>query len=100
MGWFSLLYFSKTTAAARLHALPGGSMQTAQDNSINPQHVKPGSAQADNGAADIAARGDYRIIRRNGSVVAFEPNKISVAMTKAFLAIAGGQGAVSARIRE
>ncbi|MFK7965374.1 MAG: ribonucleoside-diphosphate reductase subunit alpha [Burkholderiaceae bacterium] len=42
---------------------------------------------------------DYRIIRRNGSVVAFEPQKISIAMTKAFLAVNGGQGAASARIR-
>ena len=42
----------------------------------------------------------YRIIRRNGAVVPFEPSKITVAMTKAFLAISGGQGAASARIRE
>jgi ribonucleoside-diphosphate reductase alpha chain len=42
----------------------------------------------------------YKIIRRNGAVVAFEPTKISVAMTKAFLAVSGGQGAGSARIRE
>ena len=27
----------------------------------------------------------YKIIRRNGSVVAFMPNKISIAMTKAFI---------------
>ncbi len=43
---------------------------------------------------------EYRIIRRNGAVVGFNPGKISVAMTKAFLAIEGGQGAASARIRE
>jgi ribonucleoside-diphosphate reductase alpha chain len=43
---------------------------------------------------------DYKIIRRNGSVVAFEPSKIAIALTKAFLAISGGQGAASARIRE
>ena len=42
----------------------------------------------------------YRIIRRNGAVVGFEPGKISVAMTKAFLAVEGGQGAASARVRE
>jgi ribonucleoside-diphosphate reductase alpha chain len=42
----------------------------------------------------------YKIIRRNGAVVSFEPAKISVAMTKAFLAVSGGQGAASARIRE
>ena len=43
---------------------------------------------------------DYKIIRRNGSVVGFEPAKISVAMTKAFLAVNGGTGAASARVRE
>jgi ribonucleoside-diphosphate reductase alpha chain len=42
----------------------------------------------------------YKIIRRNGAVVAFEPIKISVAMTKAFIAVDGGQGAASVRVRE
>jgi ribonucleoside-diphosphate reductase alpha chain len=44
--------------------------------------------------------GDYKVIRRNGAVVAFEPSKIAVAMTKAFIAVHGGQGAASAAIRE
>ncbi|MCQ9615429.1 ribonucleoside-diphosphate reductase subunit alpha [Paenalcaligenes niemegkensis] len=43
---------------------------------------------------------DFNVIRRNGAVVNFEPSKIAVAMTKAFLAVSGGQGAGSARIRE
>jgi len=43
---------------------------------------------------------DYKVIRRNGSVVGFEPAKVSIAMTKAFLAVNGGQGANSARVRE
>ena len=34
----------------------------------------------------------YKVIRRNGAVVGFEPTKISVAMTKAFLAVNGGTG--------
>jgi len=38
----------------------------------------------------------FKVVRRNGSVVAFEPAKISIAMTKAFLAINGGQGAAAA----
>ncbi|MGH8725340.1 MAG: ribonucleoside-diphosphate reductase subunit alpha [Burkholderiales bacterium] len=53
--------------------------------------------------ANPAARGvfaDYKVIRRNGAVVGFEPGKISVAMTKAFLAVNGAQGAASARIRD
>jgi ribonucleoside-diphosphate reductase alpha chain len=43
---------------------------------------------------------EYKIIRRNGAVVGFEPYKISVAVTKAFLAVNGGTGAASARVRE
>src|SRR5215510_2041732 len=42
----------------------------------------------------------YKVIRRNGAVVGFEPSKISIAMTKAFLAVNGGQGAASARVRD
>jgi len=42
----------------------------------------------------------YKVVRRNGSVVAFEPTKISIAMTKAFIAVNGGQGAASARVRQ
>ena len=49
---------------------------------------------------DAQGGAQFHVIRRNGSVVGFEPGKISVAMTKAFLAINGGQGAASARVRE
>ena len=43
---------------------------------------------------------DYKLIRRNGSVVGFEPGKIAVAMTKAFLAVHGSQAAASSAVRE
>jgi ribonucleoside-diphosphate reductase alpha chain len=42
----------------------------------------------------------HQIIRRNGAVVGFEPNKIAVALMKAFLAVHGTQGAASASVRE
>ena len=42
----------------------------------------------------------YNIIRRNGAVVPFEPNKIAVAIMKASLAVHGTQGAASASVRE
>jgi len=53
-------------------------------------------------AADSAANplAHYQIIRRNGAVVPFEPNKIAIAMMKAFLAVHGTQGAASASVRE
>jgi ribonucleoside-diphosphate reductase alpha chain len=43
---------------------------------------------------------EYKIIRRNGSVALFEPTKITVAVTKAFIAVNGNQEAASARMRE
>ena len=46
------------------------------------------------------APGEYRVIRRNGKITGFDVSKISVAMTKAFLAVEGGQAAASRRIRE
>src|ERR1700694_3851254 len=42
----------------------------------------------------------YKVIRRNGAVVGFEPSKIAIAVTKAFLAVNGGQSAASSRVRE
>ena len=41
----------------------------------------------------------YRVIRRNGAVVSFEPSEISVAVTKGFLAVDGVQGAASAELQ-
>jgi ribonucleoside-diphosphate reductase alpha chain len=51
-------------------------------------------------AASSHALANYQIIRRNGAVVPFEPNKIAVALMKAFLAVHGTQGAASASVRE
>jgi len=62
-----------------------------------PLHTDSNSSVARN---DNVALDQYKVIRRNGSVVSFEPSKISIAMTKAFIAISGGQGAASARVRE
>ncbi|MFY9315358.1 MAG: ribonucleoside-diphosphate reductase subunit alpha [Burkholderiales bacterium] len=67
---------------------------TAATNSIAADLTEPGSA------ARRSPYADYKIIRRNGAVVGFEPAKISVAMTKAYLAVGGSQGAASARVRE
>ncbi|KQM68438.1 ribonucleoside-diphosphate reductase subunit alpha [Xylophilus sp. Leaf220] len=47
-----------------------------------------------------AVLGNYQIIRRNGAVVPFTPQKIAVALMKAFLAVKGTQGAASASVRE
>nr|WP_148717516.1 ribonucleoside-diphosphate reductase subunit alpha [Chitinolyticbacter meiyuanensis] len=54
-----------------------------------------------NDTPDLTDRyANYKTIRRNGSVVAFEPSKISVAVTKAFIAVQGSHAASSAAVRE
>ncbi len=73
-------------------------MQIAQDSATAPSSL--GISISESGAQARGAYADYKVIRRNGAVVGFEPGKISVAMTKAFLAVNGAQGAASARIRE
>ncbi len=52
------------------------------------------------GAIVATAPGKLRVIKRNGTVVPFEASKISVAITKAFLAVEGGTAAASSRIHE
>ncbi len=44
--------------------------------------------------------GEYRVIRRNNKVTSFDPGKINIAMTKAFLEVEGGTAAASTRIHE
>ena len=46
------------------------------------------------------APGQLKVIKRNGSVVAYTDDKITVAITKAFLAVEGGTAAASSHIRE
>ncbi len=51
-------------------------------------------------ASNEYALAAMQVIRRNGAVVPFHADKISVALTKAFLAVEGSQSAVSSRVRE
>ncbi|GAB3192664.1 ribonucleoside-diphosphate reductase subunit alpha [Hydrogenophaga aquatica] len=73
-----------------------------QSTTTAPQSAAPvfgGTAEAPR-AAHGATLQNYQIIRRNGAVVPFEPNKIAVALMKAFLAVHGTHGAASASVRE
>ncbi|MEE5042173.1 ribonucleoside-diphosphate reductase subunit alpha [Pseudomonas alliivorans] len=56
-----------------------------------------GQAQQDLSAT---APGQLRVIKRNGTVVAYTDDKITVAITKAFLAVEGGAAAASSRIHD
>lgn len=49
---------------------------------------------------NVNAPGQIRVIRRNGTVTPYDPTKITVAMTKAFLAVEGNQATHSQRIHE
>lgn len=60
---------------------------------LDERHATSGEAQ---GATTVAS---YKIIRRNGSVVSFDKGKISLAITRAFLAVRGQTAADSAGIR-
>ena len=85
-------------------SLLGDEVQTSQEITVKSggefAAVPKASVLAPSTASSVAPIADYKIIRRNGAVVGFEPSKISIAMTKAFLAVNGGQGAASARVRE
>jgi ribonucleoside-diphosphate reductase alpha chain len=71
---------------------------TVSPEATAPTRLNPVAAAPSHPAA--AAYAGYQIIRRNGAVVGFEPNKIAVALMKAFLAVHGTQGAASASVRE
>jgi ribonucleoside-diphosphate reductase alpha chain len=62
--------------------------------------LQPAAPRDVAGSTAGSALANYQIIRRNGAVVPFEPNKIAIAMMKAFLAVHGTQGAASASVRE
>ena len=76
-----------------------------QHAALNPlstpaAHRAASSANDTNAPANGAMLPDYQILRRNGSVAPFEPQKIAIALMKAFLAVHGTQGAASASVRE
>ena len=65
----------------------------------NPQANAP-QANDDNQSLSATAPGQLRVIKRNGTVVPYTDDKITVAITKAFLAVEGGTAAASSRIHE
>jgi ribonucleoside-diphosphate reductase alpha chain len=58
------------------------------------------SSSTDSSSIAATAPGKFRVIRRNGKVTAYDRDKIAVAVTKAFLAVEGGNAAASSRIHE
>ncbi len=81
-----------------MHILPAAS--SASGPNAPPRELIAGEPGSPVGTGADPRFAPYKVIRRNGSVVGFEPAKISIALTKAFLAVHGGQGASSARVRD
>jgi len=67
------------------------------DSDTNQTIIPP---VTDSGSLAVTAPGRFRVIRRNGKVTSYDGEKISIAMTKAFLAVEGGNAAASSRIHE
>ena len=69
------------------------------ESTTQPQEGTEKTAQQTQEATKPAiAPGQMRVIKRNGSVVSYDPEKIAIAITKAFLAVEGGAAAASTRI--
>ncbi|MCF1184426.1 ribonucleoside-diphosphate reductase subunit alpha [Marichromatium gracile] len=66
------------------------------DNTASPDQQTRAPAGPQGGPTP----GRLQVIRRNGKVTGFDPSKIAVAMTKAFLAVEGGSAAGSTRVHE
>ena len=68
-----------------------------RDQSHAGAHGGEVSAEQD---VTATAPGQLRVIKRNGKVVSYDDDKITVAITKAFLAVEGGTAAASSRIHD
>ncbi len=76
-------------------------MQTETNQpSSNPTAAPNADSTTPSANITATAPGQIRVIKRNGTVVPYDDSKISVAITKAFLAVEGGTAAASSRIHE
>lgn len=76
-------------------------METEVENAPGVSPAVPPSPNAPlESELAAAAPGKYRVIRRNSKLTPFDVSKIEVAITKAFLAVEGGNAASSSRIHQ
>jgi len=73
-------------------------MHTDTQGHTSPQPTPQGTQEAS--TLDATAPGQLRVIKRNGKVVSYTDDKITVAISKAFLAVEGGTAAASSRIHD
>src|SRR5690554_5460822 len=69
-------------------------------NAYSGEKHMSATALAEPRPSSSSATETLQVIKRNGNLVNFTPSKISVAVTKAFLAVEGDQAAGSARIND
>ncbi|HET8698827.1 MAG TPA: ATP cone domain-containing protein, partial [Gammaproteobacteria bacterium] len=74
-------------------------MQTTASN-LSLDVARSAAAATPRASVPDAVHAVFRVIRRNGAVTPFDSTKISVAMTKAFLAVEGDAAAASRRVHE
>ena len=70
-----------------------------QTQITTPSPTRAHTQETSSAELTAAAPGAIKVIRRNGKLTTFDPSKISIALTKAFLAVEGGQAAASSRVR-
>ena len=78
-----------------IHSLPSARTEIVESGAGSSQGGHPPGPEL-----SATAPGQFRVIRRNGKATTFDPSKIGIALTKAFLAVEGGSGAASARIHQ
>ncbi|RMO84035.1 Ribonucleoside-diphosphate reductase [Pseudomonas syringae pv. philadelphi] len=77
-------------------------MESHMQTDTTRENSPTGAPQASQTQQDLSATapGQLRVIKRNGTVVPYTDDKITVAITKAFLAVEGGNAAASSRIHD
>jgi len=75
-------------------------MHTEVDSSTPSSTTTAQAQEATDNSITAMAPGTLRVIKRNGAVVGYDNSKITVAITKAYIAEEGGTAAASSRIHE
>jgi ribonucleoside-diphosphate reductase alpha chain len=75
-------------------------MHTEVESSSRTAPAAPGTQDTSDSSITTMAPGTLRVIKRNGAVVGYDPSKIAIAITKAYIAEEGGNAAGSSRIHE
>ena len=75
-------------------------MQTEVPTPGDTSLTAPSGKSASSSTVASTAPGQLRVIKRNGAVVSYDESKIIVAITKAYLAVEGGNAAASSRIHD